>query len=212
MKDISTLWQNHIGNNKTTSWVFREVSDIWKEQVSKLLSCNTTETLSLEFYSISSDFFYQNKIMISNLISSIWWSEDSKMPLAAMERSFTEEEWSYYYLIKDWENLVGLTGYYEIDSESPIVWLNHHWIIPSYRWKWLWKESLWKLVHLINVNWKKNLSWILELVPTNNQEIENIFKAMWFIDYTQEALQSLEFVKTILVKWYYNKAYLLKIS
>lgn len=190
------------------------VSQTWeigKEKVSGILSWEAKEKeIILDYSSLTQTYFDENKDIISNLISSIWWKDDAEMALSAIVRSFTEEEGSYYYLIKDSDKLVGLTGYYEIDSECPIVGLNHHGIIPTYRWKWLWKQSLLNLIHLIKVKWYKNFSWVLELVPTNNQEIENTFRAMWFTDYTQEALHSLDFIKRIIAKWYYNKAYLLR--
>lgn len=206
-KELLWSWEKIVNNVSPVSQTW----EVGKEKVSGILSWEAKEKeIILDYNSLTQAYFDENKDIISNLISSIWSKDDAEMAVSAIMRSFTEEEWSYYYLIKDGENLVGLTGYYEIDSECPIVWLNHHGIIPAYRWKWLWKKSLLSLINLVKAKWYKKFSWVLELVPTNNQEIENTFIAMGFTDYTSEALESLDFIKRIIAKGYYNKAYLLK--
>jgi len=91
--------------------------------------------MKLIYKKISREYYNDNKSNISKLIEYIWQKhiDDVEMAKKAIERSFTTEKWSFYYIIeKDWKD-IGLTWYYTIDDNTKIFGLNHHWILKKYR-------------------------------------------------------------------------------
>jgi hypothetical protein len=165
----------------------------------------------LSYNLINKKYYLDNQIELFKLIENIWWkkSEDTIMANKAIKRSLFEENDSFHYLIYFNDKIIWITGFYEIDNKLWIFWINHHWILKNYRWKWLWKKSIKDIFYQIERKWYKNINGIIEVVPKDNNKIEKQFNNMWFTDYTQKASTELKVIKNILDKWYYDKAYIL---
>ena len=168
----------------------------------------------MEFKRIDLSLFNKDKKDISNWVQKIWTRtlEDSRIANETISKYFKDNLSGYYFLIIDMDNgrIIWITWYHTIDWEKWIFWLKHYWILPEYRWKWLWKKLLKKLFSIIEDDWHKNLKWIVELIPNGAVQIEQTFLKMWFIDNTKK-LSIYPWIQIRLNTWYYEKAYIFSI-
>ena len=166
----------------------------------------------LTYKKISKKYYISVKKSLNNIIYNIWSdSIDARKAIEAIERSFDIDKYSFHYVILKENNIIGITWFYELINNNRLLGLNHHWILPEYRWNWLWKTILVDLISIIKDIWYNLVQGIIELVPKNNINIENIFIAMWFKEIINNEIKNITTIHKLIKQWYYSKAYIFDI-
>lgn len=160
---------------------------------------------------IDENFYNKNKVLLNSVIKIIWKDkESSEKAISAIWRSHASERDSFHYTIEKDNKIIWITWFYRLKNNKNLVWLNHHWILEEYRWKWLWKSTLNDLLHIIKKRHSLNIEWIIEIVPDKSTQIETIFKKMWFIKLSEEEVSYIETIDELLKEWFYKTAFIFK--